>query len=80
MDKLCLWCDNFHMDPGCDDYPEYTPGDLAEVSCSKGRYSLVDYITREEYSKAILTAVDCNDFYLDPAVKNLLMEKGILWG
>lgn len=61
--KLCVFCNNFYFQEGCEGYSDYTPGWSPTMGCD---LNLVEFdmfnMTEEEYRRKLLTAETCEHY------------------
>lgn len=61
--RTCILCEHIYMSPGSPYYPHRTPGDDAEIGCSKGRWIVYLYRDSTEiYRRKLLSATNCDLF------------------
>ncbi len=67
MERLCLFCKNFRLTPGCEGYSTMTPGWVAELECviGKNEFDLFDMSGEDEYRERMLFAQTCDSYEVD---------------
>lgn len=71
-EKLCLFCKEFHYEPGQPDWSEWTPGYTAIMRCRVGCFDIdLNDDTLAEYRRKILTAQNCAHFQFDDEIDKI---------
>jgi hypothetical protein len=67
--RLCLFCEHFHFSSAEQGYSEYTPGYEAVMNCNKNKWKYDLHDTRFNLDDALLTAVNCKHYKINPWAK-----------
>lgn len=67
LDRLCLYCEHFHMELGSPHYSDVTPGTDFSMECGEKCWTFDPHQENQSsFNRCILTARTCDRFVFNP--------------